>query len=176
MQRRLIEGSRGSEYRPGGRDKLELAGRKKCRGDEVQSGSLNVSCLTWEREQQPLWWEGKRSAPGYTNDETLLLVRHEHGPAQPDVRDHWLKELHYWCKWIKVEITHHWLLVSWSRFIALHLTFILSACNIYYSHERLSPNNNQRPHGFTFEYPAERVIESELYGFRGDLRIFCVVL
>ena len=46
IQRRLIEESGGSEYRSGGRDKLELAGRKKCGGDEVQSGSLNVSCRT----------------------------------------------------------------------------------------------------------------------------------
>lgn len=38
-----------------------------------------------------LRWEGKESAPDYTNDEILLLVRHEHGPAQPNVQDHWLK-------------------------------------------------------------------------------------
>ncbi len=59
---------RRSEHRSGGSEKLELAGRKKCRGDEVQSGSLNVSCQNLSAGAA-LWWKGERSAVVYTDDE-----------------------------------------------------------------------------------------------------------
>lgn len=58
-----------SEHRSGGREKLELAGRKKCRGDEVQSGSLNVPCQNLSAGAALLWWKGERSAVVYSDDE-----------------------------------------------------------------------------------------------------------
>lgn len=66
MQRRWTEGSKD---RSGGRRELGLAGRKKCRGDKVQSGLLNVPRQNWSARTAVLRWIGEKCALVYTDDE-----------------------------------------------------------------------------------------------------------
>lgn len=54
------------EHESGGGEKSELAGRKKCRGDEVQSGALSENVMA---RVAVMWWKGERFALVRTDDE-----------------------------------------------------------------------------------------------------------